>query len=179
MDAVIGRFVLMHQAEPAALLARARSWVRRGGVVAFLESDNAACRPGMHSRPHSPTYDAIVRVWQDVIRAAGAHVDMGARLEEAFVAAGMSAPVVRLDTYVSGDPASPNLPVAAESLRSMLPLAAAVGVAGAGRGRCRRDRSGAAGGGEGARRRAQCAARLRRMGARGLTRCGRRRPVAR
>jgi hypothetical protein len=128
VDAVIGRFVLMHQADPAALLARARTWVRPGGVVAFIESDNAACRPGIHSRPHSPIYDSIVRVWQEVIRAAGAHVDMGARLGEAFVAAGMTAPVERLETYVSGDPASPIFRFAAESLRSMLPLAAAVGV---------------------------------------------------
>ena len=78
--------------DPVALLARARRWVRRGGMVAFVESDNAACRPGVHSQPHSPTYQRIVDVWQATIRAAGAHLDMGTRLADAFIAAGLARP---------------------------------------------------------------------------------------
>ncbi len=128
VDAVIGRFVLMHQADPVALLARARSWVRRGGVVAFVESDNAACRPGMHSHPHSPIYQQIVEVWQATIRAAGAHLDMGTRLADTFLAAGFSTPAVEADVYTSGDPASPIFRFAVESLRSMVPMASAAGI---------------------------------------------------
>ena len=128
VDAVIGRFVLMHQRDPAALLARARSWVRPGGVVAFVESDNAACQPGMHSRPHSPTYQRIVEVWQGTLRAAGAHLDMGAALATAFVAAGLSDPSTEVDVYTSGHPDSPIYRFAVESLRSMVPMAAAAGI---------------------------------------------------
>ena len=128
VDAVIGRFVLMHQADPVALLARARRWVRRGGVVAFVESDNAACRPGIHSQPHSPTYQQIVEVWQATIRAAGAHLDMGTRLADAFLAAGLSTPAVEADVYTSGDPTSPIFRFAVESLRSMVPMASAAGI---------------------------------------------------
>jgi trans-aconitate methyltransferase len=128
VDAVIGRFVLMHQRDPAALLARARAWVRPGGVVAFVESDNAACQPGMHSRPHSATYQSIVEVWQAVIAAAGAHLDMGTRLMAAFEAAGLSDPSAEVDVYTSGDPGSPIFRFAVESLRSMLPMAAAAGI---------------------------------------------------
>lgn len=129
VDAVIGRFVLMHQPDPVATLARVRTWVKPGGVVAFVESDNASCRPGQHSHPHSPTYQRTVEVWQAVLRAAGAHLEMGARLAACFVAAGLGDPSVEVDTYSSGDPASPIFRFAAESLRSMLPRAAAVGVA--------------------------------------------------
>ena len=128
VDAVIGRFVLMHQRDPAALLARARAWVRPGGVVAFVESDNAACRPGLHSRPHSPTYHRIVEVWQGTLRAAGAHLDMGTTLAAAFVAAGLSAPSTEVDVYTSGDPDSPIFRFAVESLRSMVPMATAAGI---------------------------------------------------
>jgi trans-aconitate methyltransferase len=128
VDAVIGRFVLMHQRDPVALVARAREWVRPGGVVAFVESDNAACRPGMHSRPHSPTYQHIVAMWQGTLRAAGAHLDMGATLAAAFVAAGLPDPSSEVDVHTSGDPASPIFRFAAESLRSMLPMAAAAGL---------------------------------------------------
>lgn len=128
VDAVIGRFVLMHQGDPVATLAHVRTWVKPGGAVAFVESDNAACRPGQHSHPHSPTYDRIVRAWQGIIGAAGAHLDMGARLAACFVAAGLPGPRTETDTYTSGDPASPIFRFAVESLRSMLPLAASAGV---------------------------------------------------
>jgi len=128
VDAVIGRFVLMHQRDPVSLLARARAWVRPGGVLAFVESDNAWCQPGRHSRPHSPTYHRIVQAWQRVLGAAGAHLDMGSRLAECFVAAGLPDPSDEVDTPTTGDPASPIFRFAVESLRSMLPLAAASGV---------------------------------------------------
>jgi SAM-dependent methyltransferase len=129
LDAVIGRFVLMHQRDPVATVARLRAWVRPAGVVAFVESDTSWCQPGRHSRPHSPTYDRIVRAWQAVLGAAGAHLDMGARLTECFSAAGLTAPAVEVFTCASGDPASPVFPFAVESLCSMAPLAALAGVA--------------------------------------------------
>ncbi|MGE0359323.1 MAG: trans-aconitate 2-methyltransferase [Vicinamibacterales bacterium] len=128
VDAVIGRFVLMHQRDPAALLARARGWVRPGGVVAFVESDTGGLRPGVHSRPHSPTYQRIVDVWHATITAAGAHLGMGPALAAAFVAAGFADPSVEVDTYTSGDQTSPIFRFAVESLRSMLPMAAAAGI---------------------------------------------------
>lgn len=34
----------------------------------------------MHSGPHSPTYDRIMGWLAEIIRAAGAHADMGLRL---------------------------------------------------------------------------------------------------
>lgn len=129
VDAVIGRFVLMHQRDPIAVLARVRTWLRPGGVVAFVESDTGGLQPGGHSRPHSPTYQRIVEVWQETLRAAGAHVDMGAGLVAAFTAAGLDDPSVEIDTYTSGDPASPIFPFAIESLRALLPMAAAHGIA--------------------------------------------------
>lgn len=128
VDAVIGRFVLMHQRDPIAVLARVRTWLRPGGVVALVESDTGGLQPGRHSRPHSPTYHRIVEVWQQTLRVARAHVAMGAGLVDAFVAAGLDDPSVEIDTYTSGDPASPIFPFAIESLRALLPMASAHGI---------------------------------------------------
>ena len=128
VDAVIGRFVLMHQRDPIAVLARVRTWLRPGGVVAFVESDTGGLQPGRHSRPHSPTYHRIVEVWQQTLRVARAHVAMGTGLVDAFVAAGLDDPSVEIDTYTSGDPASPIFPFAIESLRALLPMASAHGI---------------------------------------------------
>jgi ubiquinone/menaquinone biosynthesis C-methylase UbiE len=119
-DAVIGRFVLMHQRDPAGLLARFRGWVRPGGVVAFVESDITACEPGRHSHPHSTTYDEIVKIWQRAIRAAGAQLDLGPRLAACFESAGFATPSVEVDHYRSGEPGSPIFRFAVESARSML-----------------------------------------------------------
>jgi SAM-dependent methyltransferase len=128
VDGVVGRFVLMHQRDPAALLARARRWLRPGGIVAFVESDIASCLPGYHSRPHSPSYDRIVELWKRIIGAAGAHLDMGSSLSVVFRDAGLPAPAVEVGTWSSGDPRSPIFRFATESLRSMLPMAAAAGI---------------------------------------------------
>ncbi|UCG89158.1 MAG: class I SAM-dependent methyltransferase, partial [Gemmatimonadota bacterium] len=49
VDALIGRFVLMHQGEPARVLRTAASHVGPGGIVAFLESHMAGLLPGLHS----------------------------------------------------------------------------------------------------------------------------------
>ncbi|MFN8059244.1 MAG: methyltransferase domain-containing protein [Vicinamibacterales bacterium] len=128
-DAVVGRFVLMHQRSPAALLASARGWLRPGGCIVFVESDIRSCVRGVHSRPHAETYQRIVDAWMGIIGAAGAHLDMGSRLAATFEAAGLPPPTIAVDRYESGDPDGPIFRFAIESLRSMLPLAAGAGVA--------------------------------------------------
>jgi ubiquinone/menaquinone biosynthesis C-methylase UbiE len=129
VDALIGRFVLMHQRDPSrALRAVARS-VRNGGLVAFLESHMSALVGAVHSCPHSPTYDRIVGWLVDVIQAAGAHTDMGLRLRQVFVEAGLPSPRLWLQARVEGGPDAAIYRYIVDSLRSMLPLADSFGIA--------------------------------------------------
>lgn len=128
-DAVVGRFVLMHQRDPLRLLRQARRQVRPGGVVLFIESDIAACVAGQHSRPHSAIYDGVVTFWKDVLGSAGVHLDMAMRLPSLLVAAGFATPAVEWSTFESGGAASQMVPFAVESARSMLPVAARAGIA--------------------------------------------------
>jgi ubiquinone/menaquinone biosynthesis C-methylase UbiE len=129
VDALVGRFVLMHQRDPAAALRRAAKQVRSGGIVGVLESCMSASVPGVHSWPHSPTYDRIVRWMIEVVRAAGAHPDMGCRLLSAFLDAGLPAPRLHLEARVEGGTDAAIYPYVVESLRSMLPLARELGIA--------------------------------------------------
>ena len=129
VDALVGRFVLMHQRDPAAVLRAAVRHVRPGGVVAFIESHMSASLPGVHSWPHSPTYDRVVRWQTDVIRAAGSRPDMGLALAPTFLAADLPAPDLRLEARVEGGPGAPIYRYMTESLRSMLPLAERLGIA--------------------------------------------------
>ena len=129
-DALVGRFVLMHQPDPAAALAAAVRSVRPGGVVVMIESYMELIRTGGHSEPTSALYDRIVRFKSDVVRGAGADLHAGGRLPRTFVEAGLDPPVCRLETRVEGGRESPYYEYVEQSVRSMLPEARRLGLAG-------------------------------------------------
>ena len=128
-DALIGRFVLMHQPNPAQVLAQAVCAVRPGGLVIFVESHMAALLNGQHSIPFSPLYDEVVR-WKCAVVAAVADIEAGYRLRQTFVAAGLPAPQMHAEAVVEGGADSLLYRYMAESIRSMLPMAAAHQIAG-------------------------------------------------
>jgi len=130
-DAVVGRFVLMHQPDPSATLRAAAGHLRRGGVVVMIESVMSACVAGLHSAPHSTAYDRLTRLLNDIIRAGGADASMGLHLGAVFQRAGLAMPVMQLQAVVEGGPGSAIYGYMAESLRSVLPLGQELGVAGA------------------------------------------------
>jgi ubiquinone/menaquinone biosynthesis C-methylase UbiE len=128
-DAVVGRFVLMHQADPGRALERAARHLREGGLVAMIESHMQAAVTGPTSYPPVATYDRLMRWIRDVIDAAGAHADAGLGLAHTFAAAGLPPPTMTMEARVSSGSGTP---VAAryivESVRSMKPMAEALGV---------------------------------------------------
>lgn len=127
-DALVGRFVLMHQPDPSAALAAAARGVRTGGVVVMIESYMELLRTGGHSQPPSALYDRLVRFKCDVVRGAGADLHAGARLRRTFVDAGLDAPTCRLETRVEGGGESPYYEYVEHSVRSMLPEARRLGL---------------------------------------------------
>lgn len=122
-DALIGRFVLMHQPDPASVLAQAVRAVRPGGVVIFIESHMAALLNGRHSTPFSPLYDEIIR-WKCAVVATVADIEAGYRLRQTFVAAGLPAPQMHAEAVVEGGADSWIYRYMAETIRSLLPMAA-------------------------------------------------------
>lgn len=129
-DVLIGRFILMHQPNPAAFLAQAAKAVRPGGHIIFVESHMAAILDGEHSFPRSALYDKVIRWKCDVVAAAGADIRSGLALHATFQAAGLPAPQTHLEAVVEGGPDSILYRYMAESIRSMLPMAAKYKVTG-------------------------------------------------
>lgn len=129
VDALIGRFVLMHQAAPARVLRGVASRVRPGGLVAILESHLDGSLAGAHSSPHSPVYHQILQWMIEILRAAGAHTDMGLRLRATFLGAGLPEPQLWLQARIEGGAQAEIYRYMMESLKSMLPLAQSLGVA--------------------------------------------------
>jgi ubiquinone/menaquinone biosynthesis C-methylase UbiE len=89
VDAVYCRLMLLHQRDPARVLARMAALLRPGGgVIAHEPSDLPVHAPG--SEPHTP---AMTRVWELVIAAArsrGATTDFGRRGRAYLEAAGFT-----------------------------------------------------------------------------------------
>lgn len=129
VDAAVGRFVLMHQPDPVATLARVASFVRPGGVVAMMESHLDALVLEWHSWPASAAYGTLLDVMLKTIKAAGGRTDMGLRLRRTFLDAGLPDPGMDVHGTLAGHDADRLCRYMADSLRSMQPIAARLGVA--------------------------------------------------
>ena len=97
-DAVIGRYVLMYQPDPAATLKGLLRHVRPGGVVVFHEPDWTCGR----SFPPLPSWDLWNQRVVDAMQSGGADMRMGIKLHSLFVAVGLPAPSLRLETVIGG-----------------------------------------------------------------------------
>jgi ubiquinone/menaquinone biosynthesis C-methylase UbiE len=104
-DAVIGRYVLFHQADPVAFIRAAAGRVRPGGVVAFHER-------WIHGRSFQSL--PSVSLWQQAeewiwraFQAVAPHCDAGGRLIEHFSRAGLPQPTLSCESLVGGGKDSP------------------------------------------------------------------------
>ena len=98
-DVAIGRFVLIHQRNPAALIRRAAAVVRPGGVIAFLE-------PALHLEGHSLPEMELARAAAGSLRRfmleALPSPDVAGRMIPCFMEAGLPEPKVLWESVVPG-----------------------------------------------------------------------------
>ena len=125
-DAVVGRFVLIFQDDPAAMLAKLAEHVRPGGLIVFHEIDLAGCQ----SFPPSRIYDSCCRWITETVRLLGRDPRVGMKLHSAFVSAGLPAPNLRLEAVIGGGTNSlDSVRLAAEVVPVLLPEILRLGVA--------------------------------------------------
>jgi ubiquinone/menaquinone biosynthesis C-methylase UbiE len=118
-DAVIGRYVLIHQADPAAVIRAAARLVRPGGVVAFHE----LCIRGqaVQSLPNVSLWQQAGEWIRMAFQAAAPHHDAGGRLIEHFYRAGLRQPTLFCESLVGGSADSPLIGWIAATLESVVP----------------------------------------------------------
>ena len=125
-DAVIGRYVLQFQKDPAAVLRRLATHARPGGTIVFHEIDWS----GLASIPPVPTFDLCCQWGADAMRLHGTETHMGTKLHSAFVDAGLGSPTMRLEAPVGGMPVTlPWLEIFKELIATLLPEMERLGVA--------------------------------------------------
>lgn len=125
-DAVVGRYVLMYQPDPAAMVRRLVTHLRPGGVVMFHEP----YRGGVRSFPPVPTYDRGWQLVDDTFKATGADSITGIKLHAIFVAAGLPAPAMRWESVIAGGgECSDHIHFEVDPVRTMLPHMERLGLA--------------------------------------------------
>ena len=126
-DAVVGRYVLLFQADPAGMLrALMKQHLRPGGLIVFQEPDWTNVR----SFPPAPIYDQCCRWIVEAFREVGSDTNAANNLYAAFAGAGLPSPRMRMQTFVGGTAGCTDwLQVVAGLAASLLPMMEQLGIA--------------------------------------------------
>jgi SAM-dependent methyltransferase len=124
-DAVIGRLLLFHVAEPVAVVRHHIANLRPGGIFVAVDFDLGNCR----TEPPIAMAQNAIRWVHDAFRASGAWPRIGSRLGTVFEEAGLTQTITfGVQGYLSPrDPAG--APLLAGVLRSMAPAIVRHGIA--------------------------------------------------
>jgi len=87
-DLVFTRLLLMRIEEPETILRKLWQWVRPGGALLVMDYDLT----GMRSTPQHPVIERGLRLVCAAYRRAGRDIEIGSRMPELFVEAGIDTP---------------------------------------------------------------------------------------
>jgi len=88
----------MFQPDPVAMLQRVVTHAHPTGLVVFHEP----YRGGVRSYPAVTLYDRAWSLVDETFTRLGADPEMGLKLHATFVAAGLTAPAMRMETIIAG-----------------------------------------------------------------------------
>jgi len=126
-DAVVGRFVLMYQADPVATLTHAASLLRIGGLLVVQEPDFGV---GVTTCPPVALWQRVTDWIAETFRRGGVHHDIGGKLYHLFRRARLPGPSMLEHVSVGGGAAMRAFcENSAEIVRSLLPRMEQFGIA--------------------------------------------------
>jgi ubiquinone/menaquinone biosynthesis C-methylase UbiE len=125
-DAVVGRWVLMYVSDPAQVVRDLAERVRPGGVVVFQESDLSTAARAYPPRPLHTKLSALMA--PSVSQAGDPDIEMGPKLFQTFVQAGLPEPHLRMDAPAGGGAGWPGFRYVAETMRSLAPFLERLGL---------------------------------------------------
>ena len=90
-DAIVGRYILMFQPDPTAMLAKLKRLLRPAGLIVFHEPDWQSIK----SFPRAPLYERCCALAIEALRHGKADTEMGMKLHLTFLEAGLPMPMMR------------------------------------------------------------------------------------
>jgi len=128
-DAVFGAFSLTREPDPIETIRTAAGLVRFGGRVVFVDWHFESMLWGLTSSwPGLPSYGQFARWTVEGLRRSGAHADMGLRLVNGFVEAGLPLPHVRTSLRAVAGHCPAGFGFFSETLREQLPALERFGI---------------------------------------------------
>lgn len=124
-DAVVGRYILVYQPDPAATLRHYAQVLRPGGIVVFHEVDFTATMP---SFPPCDLFDQCSSLIAEVFRRVGLSPSVGRQLGKTYLDAGLPFTTVLAEIPVGGGRGSLLYPWAASTIISLAPRLADLGL---------------------------------------------------
>jgi ubiquinone/menaquinone biosynthesis C-methylase UbiE len=124
-DLVIGRCVLIHQADPVGLIRAVTRLIRPGGVIAFHE---ITLREIFRTLPCVPLWKSVDELLVGAFRALPHH-DASDRLVQHFMNAGLPLPHLFCECLVGGGADSPFYAWSTDTLHSLTPKLVQMGIA--------------------------------------------------
>jgi len=125
-DAIVGRYILLYQQDPGAIIRRLVKFLKPGGIVVFHEVDFANAHP---SDPPCAFWDEIYGLLSEAFRRAGSPPDYGRRVAGAFLDAGLPFPTVLAESVAGGGHDSYLYRWVASTLISVIPRFEQMGLA--------------------------------------------------
>jgi ubiquinone/menaquinone biosynthesis C-methylase UbiE len=126
-DAVVGRFILMYQADPVLTLINLSRAVKNKGLIVFQEPDFGV---GVTAWPPVALWDNVKFWCAETFRRGGVHHDIGGKLYHLFRKAGLPGPALLQHISVAGgDDTRPFCENIAGIVSSMLPRMEKFGIA--------------------------------------------------
>jgi SAM-dependent methyltransferase len=117
-DAVAGRLILIHTADPLNVLRNAVAMLHKGGIIAFQDIDLSVIPSGYPELPLTLRCQGLIA---ELFRRVTPHANIGARLFYLMQEAGLPPPECRGECVIDGGPESPFFEWLAETIRSSLP----------------------------------------------------------
>jgi FkbM family methyltransferase len=125
-DAVVGRCVLLYQADPVLALRQMAAHLDAGGLLVVQEPDMSI---EVHTRPLVPLWGRVSEWIVETFRRGGVAYDIGGRLYPLFRQAGLPGPtMIQHVTVCGGAAVRPICEHSAEMVRSLLPRMEAFGI---------------------------------------------------
>jgi ubiquinone/menaquinone biosynthesis C-methylase UbiE len=124
-DAVVGRWILMYLPDPVAVLRGLVGRVRPGGIIAFLENDFTYPPTTF---PSAPLHQQVMRWTTPPPGSPVPDQQMGSKLHQTYLDAGLPVPQLHLDAPVGGGEDWPGYAYVADTVRSLLPMMEQMGL---------------------------------------------------